>query len=188
LQQEFLRDLIGRLEALNAVYAITGSVASNFWGIPRLTHDVGVLVVLDLPRVSELLPAFPQPYYLSEQAAMDAVRSAGMFNIIDTRAGMKAAMWVSGGDAFSRSMLDRRRRIELLPGTEAAVGSPEDVLLHKLVWNKITPSERQLADAAGIAVIQKGRLDVEYLRSWATRQSTLQTLEAVLRGEGLKAT
>jgi hypothetical protein len=68
------------------------------------------------------------------------------------------------------------------------VGSPEDVLLHKLVWNKITPSERQLADAAGIAAVQVGNLDLEYLRTWAARQSTLETLEAVLQGKSLKGT
>jgi hypothetical protein len=37
LQQEFLKDVIARLENLGVVYAITGSIASNLWGILRTT-------------------------------------------------------------------------------------------------------------------------------------------------------
>jgi hypothetical protein len=75
-----------------------------------------------------------------------------------------------------------------VPGREAYVGSAEDVLLHKLVWHTITPSERQLADAAGIAAVQAGKLDLVYLREWAARQGTGDLLEAVLQGKYLKTT
>ena len=62
------------------------------------------------------------------------------------------------------------------------------MLLHKLVWNKITPSERQLADAAGIAAVQAGSLDLDYMRNWAAQQSTGDVLEEVLQGKYLKQT
>ena len=54
LEQEFLKDVIARLEGTGVTYALTGSIASNFWGIPRTTHDVDVVVVLvpaDVPRI-----------------------------------------------------------------------------------------------------------------------------------------
>jgi hypothetical protein len=71
---------------------------------------------------------------------------------------------------------------------KAWLGSPEDVLLHKLDWNRITPSERQLADAAGIAAVQAGQLDLDYLRQWAALQSTAEVLEEVLQDKYLKQT
>src|SRR5262249_26642847 len=154
-------------EGTGVTYAITGSVASNVWGVPRLTHDVDILVVLPADQVARVAAALAGPYYLSEDAVRDAVQSGSMFNVLDTSSGLKADFWVSAGDPFSQSMLSRRRRVAIAPGREAYVGSPEDILLHKLVWNKITPSERQLADAAGIAAVQGSHLDLAYLRGWA---------------------
>src|SRR5439155_6740208 len=118
----------------------------------------------------------------------DAVSRNSMFNVIDFNTSLKADLWVTKGDPFNQSMLSRRSRVEIIPGQEAYVGSPEDVLLHKLVWNTITPSERQLADAAGIAAVQAGKLDQAYLRQWAKAQDTEALLEEVLQGKHLKHT
>jgi len=189
LQQEFLKTFLEHLEATGSLYVVTGSVASNFWGIPRLTHDVDVVVVLSLNQVSQVTAAFSSDrYYVSESAIREAVRDGRMFNVIDSRTGDKADLWVASGNAFNQDMLQRRRRVDLLPGVSAFVGSPEDVLLHKLVWHTITPSERQLADAAGIAAVQAGNLDLLYLREWAAKQGTSQLLEDALKGKGLKST
>jgi len=188
LQQEYVNDVVTRLEATGVTYAITGSIASNFWGVPRLTHDVDVLVLLPADKVAAVFAAFPEPYYVSEPSIHDALRTGTMFNVLETGAGFKVDFWVSGGDPFSQSMLSRRRRVQLSPGHDAHVGSPEDVLLHKLVWHGIPPSERQLADAAGIAAVQAGNLDLDYLRHWAALQGTGNLLEAVLQGQYLKKT
>jgi hypothetical protein len=188
LQQAFLEAVVRALQQAGVTYAITGSVASNFWGTPRLTHDVDVLVVLPPDQVGPVVAAFSGQFYVSEQAARDAAATHHMFNIIDTAGGFKADFWVSAQDPFSQSMLSRRRRVELLPGLEAFIGSPEDVLLHKLLWHKLTPSQRQLGDAAGIAAVQAGQLDLDYLRDWAAMQSTTDLLDEVLQGKHLKTT
>jgi hypothetical protein len=188
LQQEFLKEVIARLEKLEVEYAITGSIASNLWGIIRTTHDVDIVVVLAFADVERLVAAFSPHYYVSELAIRDAIQRNSMFNVIDHSLGLKADFWVTRDDPFNQSMLKRRRRLEIVPGQEAWVGSPEDVLLHKLVWHTITPSERQLADAAGIAAVQEGQLDLAYLRDWAVRQSTRELLEGALQGKYLKRT
>jgi hypothetical protein len=189
LQQEFLRTFLEHLVAAGTTYAVTGSVASNFWGIPRLTHDVDVLVLLSAAQIPRVIAAFsPERYYLSESAVRDAVGSRKMFKVIDAPTGDKADLWVSSGDPFSQSVLARRQRVELMPKLPAFIASAEDVLLHKLVWHTITPSERQRADAAGIAAVQAGKLDLAYLREWSAKQGTTEVLEDVLQGKGLKNT
>lgn len=186
MQQEFLKEVVTRLETLQTPYAITGSIASNFWGIPRLTHDVDILIVLEKTHIPLLIAAFADPYYITETALRDALRCGTTFNIIDTTKSFKADFWVSSGDPFNQSLLQRRQRVELFPELMAYLASAEDVLLHKLVWNKITPSE--LADAAGIAAVQGGQLDLQYLRQWSAHQSTTEVLEEVLLGKYLKQT
>lgn len=188
MEQEFLEDIVVRVERTGIPYAITGSIASNFWGIPRTTHDVDVVVVLSAHDVERMVSAFADRYYVSEAGVRDAVRQRSMFNVIDLSKGLKADFWITTEEPFDQSLLSRRQRLQILPGREAYIGSPEDVLLHKLVWNGITPSERQLADAAGIAAVQAGKLDLAYLRSWAAQQSTAQVLEEVLQGKYLKRT
>jgi hypothetical protein len=125
---------------------------------------------------------------LSEQAAKEAVSTGRMFNVIDPRTALKADLWVFKGDPFGQSMLNRRQRVELLPGFQAYLGSPEDVLLHKLLWHKLNPSQRQLGDAAGIAAVQSVKLDLGYLRDWASKQTTADLLEEILQGKWLKQT
>ncbi len=188
MEQEFLKDVVARLEGAGVTYVITGSIASNLWGVPRTTHDVDVVVVLSPADVPRLVAAFADRYYVSAAAAAEAVDRGSMFNVIDFDTSLKADLWVTKGDPFNQSLLSRRCRLEIVPGQEAYVGSAEDVLLHKLVWHTITPSERQLADAAGIAAVQAGKLDLAYLRQWAARQGTGDLLEAVLQGKYLKTT
>jgi hypothetical protein len=60
------------------------------------------------------------------------------------------------------------------------MATKEDVILHKLYWNQITPSERQLSDAAGVFAIQKEQLDVAYLRHWAAEINAADVLEKIL--------
>lgn len=188
MEPAFLEDVIDRLERLGLAYAVTGSIASNLWGTPRLTHDVDIVVVLPDADVARVVAAFADDYYVSEAAARDAARRSAMFNIVDTGRNVKADIWTTRDDPFNQSTLSRRRRVEILPGREAYVATPEDVLLHKLVWHQITPSDRQLGDAAGIAAVQAGNLDLAYMRGWASRQGTAGLLEEILAGKYLKAT
>lgn len=58
----------------------------------------------------------------------------------------------------------------------------EDVVLHKLYWNKLTPSDRQLGDVAGVVAVQSGRLDEAYLRQWAARLGVGAEMEKALSG------
>jgi hypothetical protein len=188
LEEELLKDVVGRLEASGIIYAITGSIASNYWGTPRTTHDVDIVVTMSLAQVRPFLVTLEEKYYVNEVAVRDAVVRREMFNVVDSTTGYKADLWVSSADAFTDSMFARRRRELLFGRLEADIGSPEDVLLQKLVWHTLTHSQRQLADAAGIAAVQAESLDLAYLRHWAAIQGTDELLTDVLAGKYLKRT
>ena len=55
--------------------------------------------------------------------------------------------------------------------------------MHKLNWNRISPSDRQLGDAAGVVAVQAGSLDKDYLRRWALELKLKVELERLLSGE-----
>jgi hypothetical protein len=59
----------------------------------------------------------------------------------------------------------------------------EDCILHKLVWNRITPSDRQMGDAAGVVGVQGEKLDRSYLKHWADALGVSGDLNQLLSGE-----
>jgi hypothetical protein len=46
--------------------------------------------------------------------------------------------------------------------------------------NKLTPSERQLGDVAGVVTVRQGQLDENYLRKWAVELGVTSELEDAL--------
>jgi len=68
-------------------------------------------------------------------------------------------------------------------GEPAWITAAEDSILHKLVWNNITPSERQLGDAAGVVAVQFEKLDKSYLKTWAEALGVSVELNRLLSGE-----
>jgi hypothetical protein len=59
----------------------------------------------------------------------------------------------------------------------------EDVILSKLCWNRLSPSDKQVADVAGIVAVQTDDLDCDYLRHWADELGVRLILDKVLAGE-----
>jgi hypothetical protein len=56
------------------------------------------------------------------------------------------------------------------------------VLLHKLYWHLLTPSDRQLGDAAGVWSVQGPALDAAYLRQWAATLGVNHLLDDIFAG------
>ena len=83
---------------------------------------------------------------------------------------------------FEMSIFQRRIEIDLF-GERTWIGTAEDVILHKLYWDAITPSERQVGDAAGVVAIQSDSLDRAYLKKWANELGVTIKLNKLLSGE-----
>jgi hypothetical protein len=156
-------------------------MASNYWGIPRTTHDLDFVIQLPPSALTRLVAAFQDAFYLDENAVRAAYHPPHQFNAIDLRSSLKVDFWMLRPVPFEREMFGRRRQVTLA-GEPAWIGTAEDVLLHKLYWHSLTPSERQLGDVAGIVAVQMGALDESYLRKWAIELGVAQTLEDALGG------
>jgi hypothetical protein len=95
-QAELLRYLVEALEMLGAEYMIGGSQAAMYYGEPRLTRDVDVIVALGLDQLTAFLRRFPPgEFYVDEDAARAATATSGQFNIIHPGSGLKIDVYVS---------------------------------------------------------------------------------------------
>jgi hypothetical protein len=80
----FLRTLVEILDTSRIPYMLTGSFASTFHGVPRATQDIDLVVELTDASLGALLSALPEDrFYVSEDAAREALLSRRQFNVID---------------------------------------------------------------------------------------------------------
>jgi hypothetical protein len=166
-QLHLIRWVIEQLEKAHIRYFITGSIASSYYGIPRYTHDIDIVVAINRDAADTLIHLLEEKGYISKEGIQEALSGSGMFNFIHFETGLKVDFWVDRGEAFTRSCFERAVTVELGEGVWAVLGSPEDVFLHKVYWDQMTPSERQIGDALGILAVQGWRLDRSYLMKWA---------------------
>jgi hypothetical protein len=69
-QLDLLRMVVGTIEGMGLRYFVTGSTATIFYGEPRFTNDIDVVVELPEQRVAEFCGRFlPNEFYVSEDAA-----------------------------------------------------------------------------------------------------------------------
>ena len=181
-ERELLADCLRRLNGLGLPYMLTGSMASNFWGVPRTTHDLDFVLSFQEERAAAIVAAFEDDYALDAVSVRGAFREPHMFNAIDRRSALKVDFWMLRGVPFEETMFGRRLRVTLF-GEPAWIATAEDTLLHKLYWNGITPSERQLGDAAGIVAVQAAELDRDYLERWARELGVATVLRDLLEGK-----
>jgi hypothetical protein len=154
------------LEMAGVPYMLTGSFASSFHGAPRTTQDVDVVIAPTLGSLNKLLKQFPEDaYYVSREAALQAYGAESLFNVIDLTSGWKIDFIVRKSRPFSLAEFERRREADLL-GTSLYIASAEDVVLSKLEWAKLSASERQINDVAGILRTQGDDLDLDYVERW----------------------
>ena len=167
-QQKLLTLVADVLDRGGIAYMVTGSIASSLQGEPRSTHDVDLVVRVKPSSVDWLIRAFPAPkFYINRDAVSAAIEQHGMFNLIELEEGDKVDFWILTDDPFDQSRFSRRQKIEI-DGIKLQVSRPEDTILMKLRWAKMSGgSEKQFTDAVRVYEVQLRGLDLKYLHKWA---------------------
>lgn len=162
---EVLKEVARRLEKAAIPYMITGSIAANFYTVPRLTRDIDIVVELSRRDLDQFIPLFEKDYYLEPQTVRKAVESKGMFNLIHDEFIIKIDFVVRKDTADRRRKFSRKKKV-VVDGQDLFVVAPEDLILSKLDWAKESRSEVQLNDVRNLLTDVKG-LNRSYLTRWA---------------------
>jgi hypothetical protein len=101
------------------------------------------------------------------------------FNVIDQSTGFKADLVIVKDRPFSRSEFARRVPT-VMAGVATALSTREDTILAKLEWRRKGGSDRQLRDVAGMIDAARGRLDLDYLFSFADELGVTDELRRLL--------
>ena len=119
-------------------------------------------------------------YYVSKEAAIQALNDNSTFNIIDIQTGWKADLIIRKKRAYSKQEFSRKTNTTLM-GMSLWILSPEDSILSKLEWSKGRETQIQFKDALGVIMVQWNNLDFDYLKKWAKELQIEDSLKQLLK-------
>lgn len=164
--RSLLLQMAAALDAAGIKWMLTSSFAAAHHGAPRATRDLDLVVEATERQLRTLVAdVIARGLYASEEAALEARRVEGMFNVIDPASGWKADLIIRKGRPFSVTEFARRSPIEL-DGIPLSIATLEDVMLSKLEWARLGGSLRQLEDVATLLRVRAGEWDEAHMRRW----------------------
>lgn len=174
---EVLKTVSERLEASRLPFMLTGSFAMAYYGQPRMTRDIDLVVSLDVDDVPSIVAALSADFYIDADDVRSAVQSQRLFNLMHNATGIKVDLIVRKGAEYRQVEFARRKQIEI-GGVRTWIVSREDLILSKLVWAKETNSELQRRDVENL---MDNDVDRQYVNYWAERLKITDLLKEIDR-------
>jgi len=143
-------------------YIVIGGIAASVVGEPRITGDVDVDIVINDEDVPEFLDkATEVGFNVHVKKCIESARRTGVFQI---SLGNYHIDFIIASTDLETQACQRRRTIQL-HGVNAFFPSPEDLILLKIIPGR----DKDLFDAKSIVLRHKGKLDTNYLETWAMK-------------------
>jgi hypothetical protein len=161
----FLSLIVRALNDAEIPFMLTGSLAAAFYGAPRATQDVDLIIESRPENIRRFVDSLRATgLYVDLESALGALRTGGRFNVIDPASGWKADLIFRKARLFSETEFGRRQRQEIF-GIEIALTTLEDLLIAKLEWSELGDSELQRRDIRELLEIADS-IDQDYLDQW----------------------
>jgi hypothetical protein len=161
---EVLKIVTRRLNEAEIPYMISGSIAANYYTVPRMTRDIDIVIELKKGDIDKFVGLFEKEFYLNRETVTDEVFRRGMFNLIHNRYVVKIDFIINKSYAYQQAAFSRRKQV-LIEQSPMWFVSVEDLIISKLLWAKDSHSETQLKDVANL-IETTDNLDSEYIDNW----------------------
>lgn len=130
-------------------YMVSGSIAAIYYGEPRLTNDVDIVVFLQREDARRLPQAFSDAeFYCPPVEVIESERrrdQRGHFNLIHHETGFKADIYLSGRDELH--VWGMAHAVEAdIEGDKVVFAPPEYVIIRKLQFFREGGSGKHLRD------------------------------------------
>jgi hypothetical protein len=174
---EVLRIVSERLESARLPFMLTGSFAMAYYGKPRMTRDLDIVVSLHEDDVSGIVAMLSPDFYIDSDSVRSAVISQRLFNLMHLATSIKVDLIVRKSSEYRQVEFARRQPVRI-HDVKTWIVSREDLILSKLVWGKDSGSELQRRDAR---TLLDESMDREYLTRWAVRLGVAEALAEIMQ-------
>ena len=161
---EVLEIVTRQLNEAEIPYMISGSIAANYYTVPRMTRDIDIVIELGQGDIDKFVGLFEKDFYLNREMVTNEVSRRGMFNLIHNRYVVKIDFIINKSSAYQQAAFSRRKQV-LIEQSPMWFVSAEDLVISKLLWAKDSHSEIQLKDVANL-IETTDNLDSEYIDNW----------------------
>jgi hypothetical protein len=172
----FVKKIVEALEQSGLDYAITGALAASFYGIPRTTSDVDVIIVVAGKGVKSKIAFVLQAAELEfDEKKLDSAMKSGY----------RIATFKSAKKPYTVDIILQKQKLEKRKGKIDDINvnfqSPENLIAAKLRMIKATLSpERSAKDKDDIrAILEFTQVDFKAVKSKAKKDGTLQVLDSL---------
>jgi hypothetical protein len=178
--EELANSAIDLCESLDAEYMVTGALAFNFYGIPRSTKDVDLVIDVSNPSaLSSIIKGLEPAISFGGQVQFDTI-TWGKRHIgrpVGTTA-LSIELFELFDDPFVMSQFKRRVQIPSAQlNRKMHIPTAEDVVVQKLRWAR----PKDLEDARDVLAVQDpARLDMAHVEKWCTEHGTIERLKDIL--------
>lgn len=161
---EILKLICTFLNEERAEYVVVGGLAVLFYGIPRTTMDIGMIITMDMDETKRFVEFLKEnDFFADEEDIRTAFEEKSHATIEDKTSMIRLDLKGIYGEN-DRITLERRRTVNLAD-FEIYVAAPEDLIANKLLFG----SEQDVKDAEGIYARQFDNLDMAYLKGRCER-------------------
>lgn len=159
----------------NLRHVTIGGLAVQIWGEARLTNDADLTVDSSLeagtePIVRLITSKFESrvddPVQFARQSRMILIRTAAGVDV-------DISLALPG---YEDELFARAKAVEISPGKEVRICSPEDLIIHKAIAGR--PQDEM--DISSVVFRQREGLDVDYIRGWLRQFSNLLENPAII--------
>ncbi|MBI5288362.1 MAG: nucleotidyltransferase [Chloroflexi bacterium] len=152
------------LDSIGVDYLITGSVAAGFYSVPRMTRDLDVIIDPNPGDRAYLQKVLSEDFTVDPDAVREAMLDRTIFNAMTEET--KIDFIVRNPRMNPGPIFDRHREV-LVDGVRLKLLAPEDLIIAKLLWARLSYSEQQMRDVHNLLHYQG--LDLEYVRRLVVR-------------------
>jgi hypothetical protein len=182
---EVFHKITSALGEAGIAYMLTGSFASIYYGAPRTTQDIDLVIAATAEQLRKFVQILSKDeYYVDLDAALAAHQQQSLFNLVDMVTGWKIDLIIRKSRPFSEEEF-RRRKLVNLEDFPLFIASAEDVVVSKLEWAKLSQSQRHIEDVAGILRMRWDSLDRAYLEKWILELSLKAEWNLARRAAGV---
>lgn len=159
---ELFQKTISILEKEKIPYMLVGGLAVNYFGQPRFTADIDLVITIDVKKTPKLIDILKKNKYIfPEETLRILIKASNVFQVTDPSGIYRIDFWIPKTN-FEKNAFERKipkkwhNKTIYLP-------TPEDLLLFKIIAGRA----KDLIDIEGVMERQKGKLDKKYLNFWA---------------------
>lgn len=164
---DFINVFIQPIETLGLRYMVTGSIAAIFYGEPRLTHDIDIVLALSTDDVKPFCAEFDlENYYCPpEDIIFIELRRThnAHFNLIHHQTGLKADCYLFTGDELHAWAMANRRKVYITEDVEFFLAPCEYVIIRKLQYFDEGGAVKHVKDVLSMLKNSGEQIDMQFL-------------------------